>query len=573
MLPKKRKRVPWGWIWAGAAVAAGAGCGMWYHQITAAEAARLPAGVQTGTATRENIDQKITATGVAAAQTGAKVNIGSQITGRISRLPADVGTVVRAGQVVAVLDAPDLQAQVDQQQQSVSVSAANLRQVESRFVQAQLSAALSREQTVAQIDEARHALTGAEQHLRVTDAQRKLQPVQTTSDIAHAEATLSTVRSQERQVKQTVALQLTQAQTAIDDAREALANARLLLRRQRALLAQGYIAGQQVDDTRTLYLQASAHLKNAEASYTIVQEKTEADLAAARDRVTEAEAALNAARAGRLQDAMREADQRTAEEARKQAAATLALRNSNRTQDLIRRRAEEEARSAVEQARASFRQAEALLNYQKAQLDKAIIHSPIDGTVLSITAQQGETVAAGFSAPTLITVADLHRLEIRTYVDEVDIGKVHRGLPAEVRVEAYPNRVFHGHVTKMAAASTMKDNVVTYETTVAVTDAGGLLRPDMTASVTLILGRTPNVLSVPTEAVHRAVGRSVLYVLHRDRKGKERVEERTVRTGVQDTSRIEIADGVREQEEVILAGLQRLGVTAVDAQSSKGKAK
>src|SRR5437762_1289881 len=122
MVGKKRKRIPWGWITVLLLAAGGVGYWAWQAQTSAARANALPAGVQTGIAARGDISQKITATGVVAAQTGAKVNIGSQITGRIRSLPADVGTVVHAGQVVAVLDTPDLQAQVEQQRQSARVA-------------------------------------------------------------------------------------------------------------------------------------------------------------------------------------------------------------------------------------------------------------------------------------------------------------------------------------------------------------------------------------------------------------------------------------------------------------------
>lgn len=571
MGPKWRNRFPWGRVWGAALLLGGAGGGYAAWQAGQAAAARLPAGVQTAIAARGDLEQKITATGVAAAQTGAKVNIGSQISGRIRSLPADVGTVVRAGQVVAVLDAPDLQAQVEQQRQSVSAAAAGLRQAESRLRQSLLSATLTREQTRAQIEEADQAALGAEQRLQAAAALNRLQPAQTEAEIARTEAGLSTARAQEQQVKQTVRLQLQQSQTAVDELRAGAENAHLLLRRQQALASQGYVARQEVDNAQTAHRQALARQQSAEAGLSITREKVEADLQAARNRMLEAEAARAVARAGLLQNTVREAEEQSARAGRRQADAVLALRRSNRTQDQIRARAVEESQAAVAQARATLRQTRALLRFQEAQLDKTVIRAPIDGTVLSITAQQGETIAAGFSAPTLITVADLSRLEVRAYVDEVDVGRARLGLPAEVRVESFPNRVFHGRVTKIAAASTIKDNVVTYETTVAVRDAGGLLRPDMTADVTLVLGRVPDVLRLPTESVHRAVSRSVVYVLHRDRRGKKRVEEREVRTGSRDASHVQVLSGLREGEEVVLAGLQRLDVKAVDAQDAEGR--
>lgn len=568
---RKKKRVPWGWIWTGVLVAGAGGYGVWYRQETLKNAAKLPQGVQVGRVERGDLSQKITASGVVAAQTGAKVNIGSQITGRIRSLPADVGAPVRAGQVVAELDAPDLQAQVEQQRQNVAVAEANLASADSRLRQAELNWQLSGEQSRAQISEADSALNAAGERLQSAEAAAKMQPAQTASEVARAEAALSTAQSQERQVRQTVNLQLAQSQNSIDEIRALVDNTARTLRRQETLLQQGFVARQEVDDTRTSYRQASARLKNAEASLNILKEKTAADLQAAKDQVLQAQATLEAARAGRLQDTMRAAEERGARAAVRQSEATLALRRSSRTETIIRKRAVEEARSSLAQARASLRQSRALLKYQEAQLDKTLIRSPINGTVLTISTQQGETIAAGFSAPTLITVADLRRLEVRAYVDEVDVGRVRIGLPAEVRVESYQGRVFRGRVAKIASASTVKDNVVTYETTIALENAAGLLRPDMTADVTLVLGTRPGVLLVPTEAVHREVRRTITYVLHREKQGKERVETREIRIGIDDGTHTEVTSGLREEEEVVLAGLPRLGVKAADAQDADRK--
>jgi len=571
MSVKKKKRINWGWIVLMVALLAGGGYYGWQHRPNAGKPDELPKGIQVGVAERGDLDQKITATGVVAAQTGAKVNIGSQITGRIRSLPADVGAQVAKNQVVAVLDAPDLEAQVEQQRRNVEVARATLAQAIPRLEQARLGIDLSTDQTQAQIAEAGSALRAAQARLESSEAAAKMQPTQTTAEITRAEAALSTARSGEQQVKQSVAQQQLQAQSSIDDARSALRNAERQRRRQEALLAEGFISKQEVENVRTQVEQSAARVQNAEANLRIVEEKNKADLQNARDQVIQAEAALNSARAAREQDAMRTADVRSSREVIHQAEATLDLRKTSKTQDRIRRSAYVEAQAAVKQAKASLQQAEALLQYQQAQLDKAVIRSPIAGTVLTINTQQGETVAAGFQVQTLITVADLHRLEVRAYVDETDIGRIRRGLPVDVRVQSYQDQIFHGRVTKIASASTVKDNIVTYETTVAIEDPQGLLRPDMTADVSVILGRKPNVLRVPSEAVHQDVSRALVYVLHRDKKDKERAELREVKVGFSDGIYTEIKSGLKEKEEVILAGLPRLGVQAIDAQTRDPK--
>ncbi len=526
----------------------------------------LPSGVEVAKVERGTQQRKISATGVVASQTGTQVKIGSQVTGRIRELPADVGTVVKAGKVVALLDAPDLEAQVEQQRRGLAMSEASLAQAKARFRQAAETAGYTAEQTTAQIAEAGAAIKAAQARVESSAAAARLQPAQTSSEVQRARAALSTARSAQKQVEQTVRQQIQQTQASVDEAQATADNAKLTLSRKQQLLKDGFIAGQEVDDAEASHRQAVARLANAKAGLDITQEKTRADLQSAEDQVKQAQANLDAAEAGRFQDAGRDADLRSSRETLRQAEATLDLRQASRRGDRVKQMAVEEARAAVRQAEAGVLQATAQLNYQLAQQDKTVIRSPISGTVLSITAQQGETVAAGLAAPTLITVADLNRLEIRAYVDETDIQSVKAGMPAEVRVDAFAGRVFRGKVTKIASASTVKDNVVTYETTVAVENAGGLMRPDMTADVSLILGEKRDLLLVPSEAVHREVARSLVYVLHPDRQGADRVESRPVEVGFDDGTHMEIRSGVREGEQVVLAGLPRLGVRAPDSQ-------
>lgn len=527
----------------------------------------VPEEVQFASVAQGVLQRRITATGVVAAQTGAMVKIGSQITGRIRSLPADVGTQVRAGQVVAVLDAPDLEAQVRQQQQNVAVARATLAQAEARRRQRLVNAGYTREQTGAQIREASAALAAAESKVEAAQATAKLQPQQTRSEISRAEATLSAAQATLRQAEQTARQQIQQAQASIDEAQANAENVRKTLSRYEALLREGFAAVQDVDNYRSSSQQATARLESARANLEVVREKTRTEVDTAREQVRQAQASLEAAKASTLQDTVREADLQTAQKSLEQSRATLELRKASHAEERLREMEVDEASGAIAQTRAALKQAQAQLQYQQAQLDKAIIRSPIQGTVLSITAQQGETIAAGLAAPTLITVADLQRLEVRAYVDETDIGQVHLGLPAEVRVEAYPNRTFHGRVTKIASASTVKDNVVTYETTIAVQDSGGLLRPDMTADVGIVLGERTGVLLIPSEAVHRDGNTTLVYVLHRDRSQPDNVEKRVVQTGSDDGERTEIRSGLTEGEELVVAGLARLGVRAPDAVS------
>ena len=552
------------WIVVAAALVV-VGAGVIAMRRGSSSATGIPPGVEIAKAEIGDQQQKINATGVIASQVGTQIKIGSQVTGRIISLPADVGTPIKTNQVVAVLDSPDIQAQVDQQQFAVSAAEASLSQAKSQLEQAEETAGFTRKQTAAQIAEADAALHAAEAKVESSVATAQYQPTQTAANIRKSEAALSTAQSALKQEQQTIRQQIQQAQSSLDTAQATADNAKRDLDRQQQLLKKGFIAQSVVDTADTTYRQATANLESMKANLDIVREKTRADLQSAQDQVNQAQANLAATQAGHFQDTAAEADLRNARETLRQSSATLELQKTNLSQDKIRIMAVEQARQALRQAQENVLEARALLRYQLAQKEKTVIRSPINGIVLSLTAQQGEVIAAGLSAPVLITVADLDRLEVRAYVDETDIGRIRLGMQTEVRVDAFAGRVFHGKVTKIAAASTVKDNVVTYETTIAVSNPDRLLRPDMTTNVSFILGERKNVLLVPSEAVHQETNRSIVYVIHPERKGVERAETRKVDPGFDDGTHTEIRSGLKQGEAVVLTGLPLLGVRASDS--------
>src|SRR5262249_37681348 len=174
------------------------------------------------------------------------------------------------------------------------------------------------------------------------------------------------------------------------------------------------------------------------------------------------------AQAGTYQDAAKQADVLNARAQVNQAQANLRLAQGNTTQDILKQQQIQQAREAAQTAQAQVDAAKQQVAYAKAQLDKTIIRSPISGTVLQLASQQGETLAAGLSAPTLIIVADLNRLQVDVFVDETDIGKVKIGQEAEVMVDAFPKTPFVGKVSKVASGSTIQQGVITYDVTISL---------------------------------------------------------------------------------------------------------
>lgn len=203
----------------------------------------------------------------------------------------------------------------------------------------------------------------------------------------------------------------------------------------------------------------------------------------------------------------------------------------------------ERGRGVAEQQHA---EAAANLDYARTQLEYARITAPIAGIVASVATQEGETVAASLAAPTFVTLVDLDRLEVWAYVDETDIGRIEKGQATRFSVDTYPDHEFEGRVTAVYPQAEIRDNVVNYVTVVTF-DAphGRTLRPEMTATVRIAIDTRENALALPRRAVRREQGRS--FVLTPGGK------KRPVTAGSRDETHVEILDGLREGDEVLVA--------------------
>jgi HlyD family secretion protein len=191
-------------------------------------------------------------------------------------------------------------------------------------------------------------------------------------------------------------------------------------------------------------------------------------------------------------------------------------------------------------------QTKAELAEVQVKLSYALIHAPISGTVSSVSTQQGETVVAGLNAPTFITVIDLARLQVDAYVDETDIGQVKPGEAVEFTVDAFPDRVFKGEVFTVYPGAVIRDNVVFYDVAIDIKDTYlGLLRPEMTANVTIIAGERKEVLTVPSKAL-RMDEKGGSYVMVKEGRGWKK---RYVEVGWSSKGYTQILKGVNEGEE------------------------
>lgn len=222
------------------------------------------------------------------------------------------------------------------------------------------------------------------------------------------------------------------------------------------------------------------------------------------------------------------------------------LERIERLRDLVSPLEIDRAAKNVKVARASVTRAEAALAEARISLDYTVIHAPVSGTIGSVSTNRGETIAASFAAPTFVTIIDLDRLEVQSYVDETDIGRVVPGQRVTFRVDAFPGRELEGVVQAIQPKAQLVNNVVNYVVVIDIVPGHGLpIRPEMTVHVTFILEQREGVISVPRSALLRKNGRSFVFV----REG-ERWVEKAVVTGAQTTQSIQIVSGLNEGETV-----------------------
>lgn len=222
----------------------------------------------------------------------------------------------------------------------------------------------------------------------------------------------------------------------------------------------------------------------------------------------------------------------------------------------------ETARLSLQQAESTYAMRKEAVAKAQTNLGYAYITSPINGVILSKAVEEGQTVAAGFTTPTLFTIAqDLTDMRVIADVDEADIGDVAEGQKVEFTVDAYPNETFEGQVTQVRQEATTESNVVTYEVVISAPNPSLKLKPGLTANVTIHTLEQPNLLSVPTKALRFTPTADLLRKGDKiqDCQGTKKVWVRegnvikayAVQTGITNGSLTQIVSGIKEGAEVI----------------------
>lgn len=206
-------------------------------------------------------------------------------------------------------------------------------------------------------------------------------------------------------------------------------------------------------------------------------------------------------------------------------------------------------------------QAQMALETAKANLGYTRILAPVDGQVLGIVTKEGQTVVSSQTAPTILVLANVDTMTVQTRISETDILRVHPGQPLWFYVVADPKHRYQSVMGTLqdapndalqdesASSQTQQLSAVYYNGVFSVPNPDHLLRTSMTAQVFIVTEQAKNVLRLPVMALGQPLGddRYQVQVVNGDK-----TEQRVIRAGINDRQFVEVKDGLREGERVVI---------------------
>jgi macrolide-specific efflux system membrane fusion protein len=207
----------------------------------------------------------------------------------------------------------------------------------------------------------------------------------------------------------------------------------------------------------------------------------------------------------------------------------------------------------IDALQAQIMQTESNLKGNQANLSYTKIFAPMTGTVVSVTARQGQTLIASQMAPVILQIADLDTMTVRTQVSEADISKLQVGMQAYFTTLGNPDNRRYGTLRQILPTPTLVNNVVLFDALFDVKNPERDLMPQMTAQVFFVVASAKNAIIAPMNALRPARGDGRKYVVQVVTGGGAS-EERAVEVGVMTRTQAEIKSGLKAGERVVVFG-------------------
>ncbi len=531
------------------------------------------------------------------------VDVKANVAGEIVELVVDRGDPVSRGDLIARIDPTETQSAFDQARADVTSTGARVREAQTeldrqrqttaaqirasedsyqtalaRVKQAESSLVYQTRKTETNILRAQEALKSAQARVRQAESRAGAQPQITQSSIDRADAEVRAAEQMlARLIEATHPQERASTRSGVAAARVTLSNDKNNLARVQKLYERGGASLQDLEAAQKSLADAQDRYDTAQAASDTLERKHGSEIAEAKARLEQAQASADTARANSVDISIAQEELEAALAAVREAEAALAAAEAEKAQDIVKL---EEVRATLAQAEESRSQlrvsranalsakkavyqltdARAQTQRSQAQLDNATknlgyttVVSPRDGVVIDRYVEEGTVITSGRSSiaqgTNIVTLADTSQMFVLAEVDEADVGQVKIGQLVDIEIETLGEEILSGHVIQLYPRGEVIENVVIFKVRIAVDKPDLRLRPGMTAEVSIINARRKNVPAVPIDAVFQQEGESFAEVL----RGEER-ETVPVKTGLADFEYIEIIEGLKEGDQVIVEG-------------------
>ncbi len=427
------------------------------------------------------------------------VEVKSNVEGEVVELLVDDGDTVQEGDVLVRLD-PELY-QEEQKQAQADVKAA-----EAQLMQSKLNIELKKERLNSDKLQRESAVRIAQANLETTKAESLTRISSAETDIQSTKNLLEQDNISLEQAKISLAqaeLTLAEYETSLNSSKVSLDSAKSELDRNTSLYEQELVSKQVLEDAETRHANANTQHENAKKRV-----ESQKQTIVSQQRTIEARKTGIKTREAQLQyqqlnlEHLKKTRQKAEEESQ------IRLDNSKtQLQELLLTIDNEKL--LTEQSRvsadANLLRRESSLKNQDERLAWTTITAPMSGTVTQLAIEQGEIVTSGRSAfsqsPPIMTIADLSKMVVKTFINEVDMERLDLNQPAVIKIDAFQTQKYDGRVYEISPSGQQQDNIISFEVMIEVLDSSGKIKPGMSADVDIITYEEKNVLLLPLDAV------------------------------------------------------------------------
>ncbi|NQZ21703.1 MAG: efflux RND transporter periplasmic adaptor subunit [Colwellia sp.] len=208
--------------------------------------------------------------------------------------------------------------------------------------------------------------------------------------------------------------------------------------------------------------------------------------------------------------------------------------------------------AAIEELSAQIEQSISRLKGDEARLGYTRIYAPMSGTVLSVSATEGQTLNATYSTPNILNIADLSTMTVKAKVAEADIRYIKSDMPVWFTTLGDSIRRWHGNVRQILPAPPQDgDLTVFYTVLFDVKNTDGALMSGMTAQVFFVNEFVQNVLIAPISGLNAVNNKANVYTVRVLENNKEKPERREITTGKHDAFNAEVLDGLIQGNSIV----------------------